>query len=40
MRVVAAYDQAIGAGNWWHSREGMKRIFFEGVKSVTSRFGL
>jgi hypothetical protein len=40
MRVVAAYERDIAAANWWQTREGRKRIFFEAVKTVTSRFGL
>ena len=39
-RTVAAPDQFFTPGNWWHSRDAQKTVFFEWTKTVATAFGM
>lgn len=40
VRMVAAPDPYFGPGNWWHSREGQKVMFYEYSKAIAAAIGL
>jgi uncharacterized SAM-binding protein YcdF (DUF218 family) len=40
MRVVAAQDEFFDPREWWHTRQGQKRVFLEWSKTLATAVGL